>query len=552
MSPSPFESLPFGFTDWHPALQAATLALMTLVQEDIPTLAGSLLSAGGSIPWLPAFLGCFLGIWVGDAMLYLVARGVGRPLLDRQWLRRWISPEAVARSESWFAERGVWLLVTSRMVPGTRLPTYLAAGFLRQSFPRFLLVTGVTVACWTTALFLLGHLVGGRLVSWLTGWTSGAVSVLLVVASLWLCWRMIPAWFRRESRLRAWLSRQRWSHWEFWPPALFYAPVSLFYLGLALRHRSFTLPSAANPGMFSGGLVGESKTATLTELQSARPEFTAEAHALDGPTDQRLGQLREIMKCRRLTYPVILKPDVGQRGVGVKLIRNEAQADAYLQQTHAPLIVQQYAAGPQEIGVFYYRFPHEARGRILAITEKLFPTVTGDGAHTLEELICLDPRARFMAAKYLQRFAARRHEVLRAGETLKLVESGNHAQGCIFRDGAHLWSEALEQRIDDISQQVPGFYIGRYDIRYAAAEELTQGRNFQIVELNGASSEDTSIYDARNSLWSAYRMLFRQWRLVFAIGHANRRQGVRPITLRLLWQHWRASAASTAALPNAD
>ena len=138
------------------------------------------------------------------------------------------------------------------------------------------------------------------------------------------------------------------------------------------------------------------------------------------------------------------------------------------------------------------------RGRIFAITEKLFPILIGDGKSTLTELIWSDSRARFMADKFLQRFSERQNEVLSAGEELKLVEAGNHAQGCIFRDGMRLCTAELESRLDEISQKLNGFFIGRYDIRYASEKDLRGGGNFQIIELNGAASEATSIYDARN------------------------------------------------------
>ena len=246
------------------------------------------------------------------------------------------------------------------------------------------------------------------------------------------------------------------------------------------------------------------------------------------------------------------EPRHGQRGLGVKLIRMPEQAAAYLQLTAAPLVVQRYAPGPHEAGVFYYRFPHEPHGRIFAITEKVFPTIAGDGEHTIEELVWHDERARFVAERYLQRLGNRRAEVLRAGETIKLVEAGNHAQGCIFRDGSHLWSEELERRIDAISQRLDGFFIGRYDVRYSREGDLRAGRNFQIIELNGAASEATNIYDARNSLFFAYRALFRQWELVFVIGAANRRRGSSTTKLRLLWRKWRETTAQIATYPLAD
>src|SRR5262249_54830972 len=252
----------------------------------------------------------------------------------------------------------------------------------------------------------------------------------------------------------------------------------------------------------------------------------------------RLTALHQLRDEHQIDYPFILKPDVGQRGVGVKLIRTPDQAVEYLRSTDAPLLVQRYALGPCEIGIFYYRFPHEPRGRMFAITEKSSPTITENGQHTMEELIWEEERARFIADKYLRRLAERRLEALPAGETVKLVEAGNHAQGCIFCDGSHLWSEALEHCIDEISQRLDGFFIGRYDIRYESQADLRAGRNFQIIELNGAASEATSIYDSRNSLFAAYRKLFQQWGLVFAIGAENRRRGSSPTRCSDLWREW--------------
>src|SRR5258708_17663200 len=152
--------------------------------------------------------------------------------------------------------------------------------------------------------------------------------------------------------------------------------------------------------------------ATLKELILTSPEFTAGAELIVGDTlSARLHSLDEIRTRLGLDFPFILKPDVGQRGAGIKLIRSAEQAKAYLRQTSAPLVAQCYAPGPLEAGIFYYRFPHEARGHIFAITEKVFPVLTGDGKSTITELVWSDPRARFMADKYLQRFSERRDEV---------------------------------------------------------------------------------------------------------------------------------------------
>jgi hypothetical protein len=268
--------------------------------------------------------------------------------------------------------------------------------------------------------------------------------------------------------------------------------------------------------------------------------------------DARLLSLEQACSRLGLKFPFILKPDSGQRGDGVKLIRTPEQAREYLHQMTMPLIAQRYAPGPFEAGILYYRFPNERRGRIFAITEKVFPIIVGDGQHTIAELIKRDSRARLIADVYLKRFASRRDEILPAGESLRLVESGNHAKGCIFRDGWRLWSPELEARIDEISKGLDGFFFGRYDIRYENEDDFRAGKNFQIVELNGAASEATSIYDARNSLCSAYRTLFRQWDLVFAIGAENRRLGHVPASISSMWQARREYSRMSATYPIAD
>jgi len=196
--------------------------------------------------------------------------------------------------------------------------------------------------------------------------------------------------------------------------------------------------------------------------------------------------------------------------------------------------------------------PGESRGHIFSITEKIFPGITGDGRSTISELVWKDERARFLAGKYLQRLIGRENEILPPGESLKLVEAGNHAQGCIFRDGQRLRTPELIERIDTISKKLTGFNIGRYDLRFTSEDDLRAGKNFSIIELNGAASEATSIYDARNSLGCAYRTLFRQWELVFAIGAANRRQGCPPTKLSLVWKSWRDYHARAATYPAAD
>jgi membrane protein DedA with SNARE-associated domain len=530
------------------ALLALTaIILLSFVSEDAATISSSLSIFGGPLSWPLGFAACFAGIWLGDLGLYSLARCLGKPILQSRWVGRFTDAAAIERCQEKFSQRGSLALLASRFVPGTRLPTYLAAGLLSMPVARFALVTAFAALVWIAGIFAIAKLLGSHALIWLSLFQSKIAAIVLTAffigAVLFL--------FRKLGSAPAFL--RRWTQWEFWPAWLFYIPVGFYYAWLAIRHRGLSVPTSANPGIATGGFIGESKLEILNQLYATSPELTAEAFLLDGRTiTDRLLSLHRLFREHKITLPFILKPDVGQRGNGVRLIRSMRAALEYLEQIGAPVIVQRYAVGPHEAGVFYYRSPNDSRGHVFAITEKIFPSITGDGVHTVEELIRADSRAALMARTYLRRFASRRDEILAPGEILKLVETGNHAQGCIFRDGMHLHTQALERAIDKISQRLPGFFIGRYDIRYENEEDFKQGRNFQIVELNGATSEATSIYDARNSLFSAYRTLFRQWRLVFAIGARNRANGHAPTSLTTLWRNWRQYSAAALSYPLAD
>lgn len=531
-----------------PALLASiAIILLSFVSEDAATISSALSIFGGPLSWPLGFAACFVGIWLGDLGLYALARCLGRPILQSRWVARFADAASIELCQEKFNQRGSLTLLVSRFVPGTRLPTYLAAGLLSMPPVRFALITALAALLWIGGIFAITKLLGSQTQIWFSFLQGKAAAIvltaLLIGTALYLLKKLgrTPVWVRR------------WMRWEFWPAWLFYIPVGAYYLWLAVRYRSFSLPTSANPGMTTGGFIGESKLEILNELRRGSREFVAEAFLLDGKTaSDRLLCLHRLCYEHKITLPFVLKPDVGQRGNGVKLIRSMRAALEYLEEVNAPVILQRYAVGPHEAGVFYYRFPGESGGHIFAITEKIFPAIVGDGTRTIEELIRADSRASLTARIYLQRFANRRNEVLAPGETLRLVETGNHAQGCIFRDGMHLHTEALEGVIDEISQRLAGFFIGRYDVRYENEEDFTQGRNFQIVELNGASSEATSIYDARNSLFSAYRTLFLQWRLVFAIGAANRANGHAPSSLTTLWRNWRQYSTAALSYPLAD
>jgi hypothetical protein len=271
-------------------------------------------------------------------------------------------------------------------------------------------------------------------------------------------------------------------------------------------------------------------------LSKLPTRWTVPSVLLDSPTaHQRLEHLRRTLDDQGWSFPLILKPDAGQRGAGVRRVQNCSDATEYLGSASFAVIAQPYHPGPYEAGIFYVRFPGAAKGYILSITDKQFPVIIGDGQSTLAELVWRHPRLRMQADTFLRRHADRHDQVLAAGETMPLAIAGNHCQGTMFRDGAQLITADLESRIDSIARCFPGFHFGRFDVRYADRAAFSAGQDLAIIELNGVTSESTNLYDPAHSLWAAYAILYRQWALLFQIGNANRRRGIQGATVCELW-----------------
>lgn len=514
-----------GDTGWA----LAALALATLVSEDLACIAAGLLVAAGKLAFGPAVTACFAGIFAGDLMLVLAGRSLGRGVLTRWPLRGRVSDAAVGRAERWFAERGAWVVLASRFMPGTRLPTYVAAGVLRMPWGKFALWFALACALWTPLLVGAAAWAGDAVLGWFEVWTQAVGWLLAAGVVVWVVARIgvqAATWRGRRLLLGKW---RRLTRWEFWPMWAVYPPVAVYCLCLAVKHRGATVFTAVNPGIGAGGgLVGESKSEILTGLAGAGDAVAEWVRVDAGGMETRWDVVKRFVETHG--WPVVLKPDVGERGSGVVIARDEAQARVALAGEPGVLIAQRYVPGV-EFGVFYTRMPGAERGEIFAVTDKRMVGLTGDGASTLETLILKDDRAVCMGRFFLEKFAARLDDVPAAGERVELTELGTHCRGAVFLDGAELVTPELSAEVERVSRMFEGFYFGRYDVRTTSAEAFQRGE-FKVIELNGLTSEATSIYDPKHSVWFGWRVLCRQWARAFAIGAANRARGERVWSVR--------------------
>ncbi len=526
---------------------AIAIVLGAFASEDGATITAATFAASSLLDFRLAFLSAFVGLWAGDLGIYALTRRIGPPIVQHRWFRRWLTKVKCEASDP-KGNAGQLSLALSRFFPGMRLPAYVSAGLGRMPLLAFAATTAISAIIWILLVFATIHLAPP-----LASTARQQLAVLsffgLALFAILGLWRRCGAAIRRQVSI----SWNRIVRWEFWPAWLFYSPVAAICFWLGLRYKGFSLPTVANLNQKNGGIIGESKIGILQTLMETSQEFTSDGYPVPtGSTHKRIAVIEEICRRHEIRFPFVLKPDTAQRGAGFRKVSSFDEAEKYVGLVSTPLVLQRYVEGPEEAGIFYYRFPNEQKGHIFGITRKQFPVLVGDGIRSIRELIEADSRARLIAETYLARFGLVADRILQQDELLRLVEAGNHCQGCIFKDGADLYSEELRAAFDEISQKLPGFYIGRYDVRYSRDEELRAGKGFQIIELNGAASEATNIYDECNSLWSAYATLYRQWRLVYQIGAANRGHGHRPASALTVLRDWMEFSRQAMEYPLAD
>jgi hypothetical protein len=343
------------------------------------------------------------------------------------------------------------------------------------------------------------------------------------------------------------------SFFEFWPDWAFYTPVVAFWLLQGLRHLCWSLPTAANPRITTGGLCGESKLSILGQVGPAAENLIAPAIGVLARPDGA-SAAEAAMQDAGLDWPVVAKPDIGCNGTGVRLLRDREGLDRYLQDfpTGETIVLQRFVEAPNEAGLFYVRHPDEPHGRITSVTLKHPPMVVGDGRSTLRRLIMTDARAGKVPFLYLERLRDRLDSVPAQGETVRLVFVGNHCKGSVFEDGTALVTPALTQAIDRLAQSMPDFFFGRIDVRFESLPLLRRGEGFTVIEINGVGSEATHIWDPRTKLWDAWKTQFFHYGAAFRIGAANRRRGFAPSSVMAMYRDWMRQRELMASYPMND
>ncbi|KPM32078.1 D-alanine-D-alanine ligase [Croceitalea dokdonensis DOKDO 023] len=319
---------------------------------------------------------------------------------------------------------------------------------------------------------------------------------------------------------------------EYWPSWFFYIPVWIQHTWLAIKTKNLFFFLSTNPAI-DGFILSDSKFKTLQLVPEAyRPKM------LFVNTTVSDSELFESMKSANINFPIILKPDIGFRGLKVSKIDNIDMLKAALTDLRVDYIIQEYIEAPLEVGIFYYRYPNEIKGHIPSVTVKAFLKITGDGNHSLAELVYQNPRALLQKDILCKKFSKIWNSVIPKGVVLTLEEIGNHNRGTKFINGNDLVDDALLEVFDNLSHSMKEFYFGRFDIKVASIEALKKEGDYKILEVNGVGGEPTHIYDSNTSVFKAWKDLCFTWRVAAKIAAINFEKGIEKPTYRKARAKW--------------
>ena len=307
---------------------------------------------------------------------------------------------------------------------------------------------------------------------------------------------------------------------------LVYFPASLYYLYLALKAKSLFFFSASNPGIETGGMFFESKW----EIFKRIPPQYFPSTVLVNPLEP-LDAIVDRMKISDIGFPIIVKPDRGERGWAVNIIEDASALKQYHQQTPITYLIQNLVSMPLEYSVFYYRKPGEKTGVITSVTRKEYLQVMGDGRSSVLQLIVKNDRALLQLKALKNNKGIDFNAILKRNEKLILLPFGNHVRGAMFLDETALSKTDLKYIFDAIALQIEGFYFGRFDLKCSSREDLIQGRNLQILELNGAGAEPSHIYQPGYSFFKAQQVIASHFKMMFEASMENKKRGFEFMTL---------------------
>lgn len=253
-------------------------------------------------------------------------------------------------------------------------------------------------------------------------------------------------------------------------------------------------------------------------------------------TDQSSEEAFFACRQKGINFPLIIKPDKGERGKAVAYIQNEKAFHSYPYWQRDDIIIQEYIDWPLELGVFWIRNMKTNIGFVSSLMERNLLQVKGNGEDDIYHLLLHNRRYNRYAEKVKSIYPKKSKEVPSKGKSIVIEPIGNHSRGTTFLNAMDQLDEKITSSMNSLLMPIEGFNYGRLDIRTKSWEDLKSGKNYKILEVNGANSEPAHIYHPNSSIIQAYKSLFQHWNYIYEIAIFNQGEGMQSESLGQLYK----------------
>lgn len=320
--------------------------------------------------------------------------------------------------------------------------------------------------------------------------------------------------------------------------------VWMYYV---LKSGAFYFFSNVNPTLTFAGFEGEAKKEMYRQLPENLYPPTIYVSHHEEPV-YILSSVKEV----GISFPFIVKPDVGTQGLMFRVINNVNELLSYHSCLTGAYVIQSLVTLPQEYSVFYIRYPGERKGKITGLILKEYLAVTGNGHSTLLQLIKQNNKAKHRLDELTKKHEQHLTQIIPAEEVFYLSIAGNHNRGARFINLHHEIDDRLRSIFDKIGDAVPHFHYGRYDLKCTSLNDLKNGQNIQILEYNGTGAEPNHIYDCGMGYFTALSVIQQHWKAMYEIGQINLKKGIPYWSFRRGHRHLKKTNRWYAKLRNLD
>ncbi len=516
-----------------PIMQGWAVAVATFFFENIVcwTLLPPLI-ATGYLPPSVAFHAALWGVFVGDILMYLPARFAMRYICKLKVIKNHIG--LISVFEEFFSKHLGKTMFIIRFTPGIRTFALIAAGMLRVPITTYTIYSFLSCALQAAIVIFGGKVLLRKPIEWLEAlWqrsplAAGAIVAVLVVGFLVgnaIIAKRVTKELTERAKLRGSLPEDPTpiGLYEFWSFLAFAIPSLIYgYYRMLFCHKCWIKPCSINPAISTTSYLLESKSKALALIQPVASERLVRFCVIEPAMTQTMSQRIDAVLQANFPYPFVVKPDIGHSGEGVKLIRGQGDLEDFLRAypRTQKLIVQENISSKMELTLSYYRAPSHAHGHLCSAVIRHPLIITGDGKHSIRQLILASNRGRRLPHRFYNQLSKILDDILPANEAYRVNYPANHRLGTRFETLDLHQLMPIIPAINGMLEQIDGIHHVQLTIKGNSIESIAAG-HYTIIGFSTAMSP-LEMFDPGCSFLQVYHILFRQIRRRLAVALHNR------------------------------